>query len=190
MPNEPVSGYWQPTTNFNKPEVRGSTSYDQSRHNRTAGDDTWYPATRREDGTWDLTALADDMRTSGSGDEDNSAATRYPNRHDRSNLRDRQRPRTDANRRCFNCSSESHLRRNCPAGRKDQGQTSQMNYSATGRHENHQNAKSFYARASINNHQCLCLVDSGAESNLLPARYATDVRLRQSDKTLFAANGS
>lgn len=65
-----------------------------------------------------------------------------------------------------------------------------MNYSAVGRHENHQNAKSFYARASINNHQCLCLVDSGAESNLLPARYATDVRLRQSDKTLFAANGS
>lgn len=92
--------------------------------------------------------------------------------------------------RCYNCQRLGHLSKNCRAPRKNSQGTSSVNYNTTARSAGFENSQSLYVRGRINNQDCLCLIDTGSEINLLPAFLVADRFLDKTKRKLYAANGS
>lgn len=190
--NLPPSGEGRPnrqSDNYRRPAVRFNENEASARYGRqqtaASSNDIWYPAPRREDGTWYVPNDVENPNnfTTARSSHDGGRRTTPNDRQTNAN-------QSEGGRRCYGCGSFSHLRRDCPRARGSQRFVSRINNSTSGATADDRNATSYYLRTIINNHSLLSLLDSGSDSNILPARYAEGVRLYQTNKTLLVANGT
>lgn len=79
--------------------------------------------------------------------------------------------------RCFNCNKLGHLKRNCRSAPADRPDRASVNFNSSGSAGRSIGGRSVYVRCTINQQSCLCLVDTGSKTNLLPARLAEGCRL-------------
>lgn len=90
--------------------------------------------------------------------------------------------------RCFNCNKLGHLKRDCrsaPVSRSDR-----VNFNNPGFAKRPPGGRSLYAKCTIDGKRCMCLIDTGSQSNLIPARLAEGCKLSPTSKELTAANGT
>lgn len=74
------------------------------------------------------------------------------------------------------------------ARRKSRNVEIQVNNHIIVLHENEGDVTSLHAETLINNCHFLCHIDCSSGNNILPAKYAGGLKLRRSEKILYAAN--
>lgn len=74
--------------------------------------------------------------------------------------------------RCFDCNKLGHLKRNCRSTPTGRPHRASVNFNSSGTPKGPSGGRSLYVRCTINQRRCMCLIDTGSETNLLPARLA------------------
>lgn len=92
--------------------------------------------------------------------------------------------------RCYNCQKLGHLSKNCRAPRKQAQNTASVNFNTASRSSGAGGLKSLYVHCRINGIDCLSLIDTGSEINLLPMSLTNQAQLSTTSQRLYAANGS
>lgn len=174
----------RPTVRFDETGTPANRDrpYDAAKSN-----DTWVSAPRRDDGKWYVPEVSDGALSGGAGGPNYSTATRAPYTGGQQAMPGN---RPGGGRRCYGCGSFSHLRRDCPRTRGGQGFVGRVNNCAVEDTDDDRNATSYYLPTVINNHNLLGVLDSGSSTNILPARFARNIELQPSNKTLLVANGT
>jgi len=99
------------------------------------------------------------------------------------------------NRNCFVCNSPEHYARDCPANVNGNQRTNEnVNAAAASSTANNRRVipvRTAYLRVRIGGQACSCLLDTGSEVSILPARFiTTEIINPNTTQTLTAANGS
>ena len=100
---------------------------------------------------------------------------------------------------CYNCGKEGHISTNCEeklnkrkteSGVKESGNHTGRKSSGAEADLVRKIGRTLYARMEINNKWLDCLIDTGSEVNLIPAKYSDNLKIQKTTRVLRAANGT
>ena len=100
---------------------------------------------------------------------------------------------------CYKCGREGHISTNCEeklnkmkteSGIKEPGSRAGRKSSGTEANSVRKIGRTLYARMKINGTWMECVIDTGSEVNLLPAKLSEGLEIQPSERILRAANGT